>query len=74
MRAVLTNLFKPGLIGGMTVPNRVVLSPLQTRGCDEKGFVTQRLIDYLVERAKGGVGLIIMQHSFCWPGAKLQQG
>ena len=70
----LIKLLEPGKIGSMETRNRLVMPPVQSRAADEDGFVTQRLIDYLVERAKGEVGLIIMQHSFCWPAAKLARG
>ncbi|MFC1532885.1 FAD-dependent oxidoreductase [Thermodesulfobacteriota bacterium] len=70
----LTRLFEPGKIGGMAVRNRVVMPPIQTRGADEDGFVSDPLIDYYRARAKGGAGLIIVQQSFAWPGAKLTRG
>lgn len=47
---------------------------MQTRAADEDGFVTDRLIGYYKERAKGGTGLIIVQQSFAWPEAKLARG
>lgn len=52
-------LFSPINIAGMALKNRVVMAPMGTRYPSFAGEVTQRLIDYYVERAKGGVGLII---------------
>jgi len=60
----LTKLFEPGKIGTMCIKNRIVMSPMITDYADEEGYVTQKLIDYLAERAKGGVGLIILEASY----------
>ena len=63
----LTKLFEPGKIGRMKVKNRIVMSPMITDYADEEGYITQKLIDYLAERAKGGVGLIILEASYIQP-------
>jgi len=52
------NIFQPINIGEMKLRNRIVLAPMAT-GYSEKGRVTERQIQYYVERAKGGVGLIV---------------
>ncbi|MDI7258828.1 MAG: FAD-dependent oxidoreductase [Thermodesulfobacteriota bacterium] len=57
----LTRLFQPGMIGTMEVKNRIVMSPMGTHSADPQGHITDRTIDYYVERAKGGVGLVISQ-------------
>ncbi len=54
------HLFAPITIGSMQLKNRVVMPPMGTRYPSFGGTVTQRLIDYYVERARGGVGLIIV--------------
>ena len=54
-------LFQPGQIGKMQVKNRIVMPPMGTGYHDKGGYVSQRLIDYLEARAKGGVGLIIVE-------------
>lgn len=59
----LENLFSPCRVGTIKIKNRVVMPPMQTSYADHKGFITDRQIDYYVERAKGGVGLIIFEHS-----------
>ena len=46
---------------GIILKNRIVLPAAGTNYGTEDGFVTQRLIDYYVERAKGGTGLIIVE-------------
>lgn len=45
----------------MEVKNRIVMPPMGTRYHDPGGYVSQRFIDYLETRAKGGVGLIIIE-------------
>lgn len=59
----LENLFSPCRIGTIKIKNRVSMPPMQTSYADHKGFITDRQIDYYVERAKGGVGLIIFEHT-----------
>ena len=54
------SLFQPLQIGGVTVKNRFFLSPMGNFGhVDAEGALTDEGIDYYVERAKGGIGLII---------------
>jgi len=60
----LTHLFQPITIRGMTLKNRVVMAPMVTNYATADGAVTQRLIDYLVARAWGGVGLIEVEASY----------
>lgn len=57
------DLFSPGRIGSMTTRNRIIMSPLATNFVGEGGVVTQRLIDYYAERARGGTGLIIIENA-----------
>ena len=52
------HLFSPGLIGGVTIPNRIVQAPMGT-GMIDRGRVTDRDIAFQEERASAGVGLII---------------
>jgi 2,4-dienoyl-CoA reductase-like NADH-dependent reductase (Old Yellow Enzyme family)/thioredoxin reductase len=56
-------LFEPGRIGNLELKNRLVMPPMATNYATEDGEVTQRQIDYYEERAKGGVGLIIVEFS-----------
>jgi len=53
-------LFTPIQIGGLAIKNRFVMSPMGPAGlADAQGAFTQGGIDFYVERAKGGVGLLI---------------
>ena len=56
-------LFEPGRIGSLELKNRLVMPPMATNYALKDGSVTQRQIDYYEERAKGGVGLVIVEIS-----------
>ena len=57
--AGLEKLFEPIRIGELELKNRIVMAPINSHLGTELGAVGERLIDYYVERAKGGVSLII---------------
>ena len=57
-------IFEPLKIGSLEIPNRIVMSPMVTHYATDNGTVTQRNIDYYVERAKGGIGLITVEATF----------
>ena len=54
-------LLRPGQIGPLHVPNRMIMAPLTTRKADRDGFVTDETIAYYRARARGGVGLITVE-------------
>lgn len=54
-------LFTPGKIGNLTVKNRVVMTAAMTGFPGLNGEVTERIIRYYEERARGGVGLIFTE-------------
>jgi 2,4-dienoyl-CoA reductase-like NADH-dependent reductase (Old Yellow Enzyme family)/thioredoxin reductase len=51
-------------IKNLVLRNRIVMAPMLSRLCDPDGIVSQKLIDYYAERAKGGVGLIIVEYCY----------
>ncbi|MFC1963783.1 FAD-dependent oxidoreductase [Chloroflexota bacterium] len=53
-------LFKPGRIGGMELSNRLVM-PAMLMAYGSGGYVTERTKRYYEERARGGVGLVIVE-------------
>ena len=55
----LTNLFAPGTIGNLEIKNRIIQAPMGTFSYDAEGVPSDQTINYFVERAKGGVGMII---------------
>ena len=54
-------LFELCKIGRMELTNRLVMPSMGTNYGSEDGYVTERLIDYYVERAKDGPGLILTE-------------
>ncbi|MBN2159427.1 MAG: FAD-dependent oxidoreductase [Spirochaetes bacterium] len=61
MTTQLSTLFSPLTIGTMKIRNRIAMAPMATDFAEGDGTVTQRLIDYYEARARGGVGLIILE-------------
>jgi len=53
--------FQPIKVGAITLKNRLALAPMDTELSGYNGEVTDDLIAYYVERARGGVGLIIVE-------------
>ena len=66
---MITELFKPMKIGNVEIKNRLVVPPMVTQSCTTDGFVTDRYIKYLEEKAKGGWGLIITEDYIISPDA-----
>jgi len=56
-------LLEPGKIGSLEVRNRVIKAPCQTRFASRDGTVNSRLLRYYREAARGGVGLVIVEHT-----------
>jgi 2,4-dienoyl-CoA reductase-like NADH-dependent reductase (Old Yellow Enzyme family)/thioredoxin reductase len=54
-------LFRPFQLGPMSLRNRIVLPPMGTNAADEEGCVTPQVLDYYEKRARGGVGLIVVE-------------
>jgi 2,4-dienoyl-CoA reductase-like NADH-dependent reductase (Old Yellow Enzyme family)/thioredoxin reductase len=55
--------FEPTNIGQMQLKNRIVMPPMGTNYAEEGGAIGQRTLDYYEARARGGVGLIIVEGS-----------
>ena len=67
----LIRLFQPGMIGRLEIKNRLVMPAMGNSLASAEGHVTREMIDYYVERAKGGVGFIITQWMSITPEASL---
>lgn len=63
MSGSFSNLLQPGRIGKMTLRNRVIFNPCETLHATVQGEVTQKLIDFYVQRAAGGAGLLVVHSS-----------
>ncbi|MDO4555835.1 MAG: NADH:flavin oxidoreductase [Lachnospiraceae bacterium] len=52
-------------IGSMELNNRIIMPPIATYKSTVTGEVTQEILDYYGERAKGGhIGMIMTEHSY----------
>lgn len=60
----LVKLFEPFQIKNVNLRNRIVMPPMGSRLALPDGAVSETLINYYEERAKGGVGLIIVEYSY----------
>ena len=63
MNKQLSILYEPFRLKGLELKNRLVMAPMHTKFASESGEVTDRLIAYLAERARGGVGLIVLENT-----------
>lgn len=55
------HLFMPGKIGSLYVKNRIVMAPLGSRLTSENGAVTDDMIEFYSQRARGGAGVITIE-------------
>jgi 2,4-dienoyl-CoA reductase-like NADH-dependent reductase (Old Yellow Enzyme family)/thioredoxin reductase len=60
----------PGKIGSLQIKNRMIMAPMAMQEPDKNGVVSDRMIEYFVERARGGVGLITTVGFFVTPSAE----
>ncbi len=70
----MNKLFEPGRIGKLEIKNRLVMAAMGTHSCDAEGFVTNRALQYYAARARGGVGLIIVQSTAVTRGDSTPNG
>ncbi|MEE8586141.1 MAG: FAD-dependent oxidoreductase [Acidobacteriota bacterium] len=54
-------LFQPGQIGRLELPNRVIMAAMFVGYGETDGRFSQAHIDYFVERARGGAGLLVTE-------------
>jgi 2,4-dienoyl-CoA reductase-like NADH-dependent reductase (Old Yellow Enzyme family)/predicted dinucleotide-binding enzyme len=68
---MLSHLFRPIQIGHLTVKNRLMMSAMSINfGVDDHCHVTDQLIAYFVERAKGGAGMMLVGGGSVHPGGQ----
>jgi 2,4-dienoyl-CoA reductase-like NADH-dependent reductase (Old Yellow Enzyme family)/ribulose 1,5-bisphosphate synthetase/thiazole synthase len=70
MQTAKIGLFDPSEVRGLRLPNRVLMAPMEKNLCTSDGVMTQRYIDYLVARARGGVGLLRVEATYVDPVGK----
>lgn len=75
MKQEVKSLFQPLRIGGIEIKNRIVMPPMDTCAFNPDGTVSPKLLPYMRNRAKGGVGLIIQEcAATSWPEGKNDPG
>ncbi len=65
-----SNLFSPLKLGGITLPNRIAVSPMCQYSCSD-GFATDWHLVHLGSRAVGGAGLVIVEASAVSPEGRI---
>ena len=68
------SLFEPLKIKGLSLKNRLVMPPMATGMATEDGEVTDRHTKHYATRARGGVGLIIVEYTYVAKEGKSSQG
>ena len=57
------HLFEPFSIGSLTLKNRIIMGPLGTAMADENQRPSPVQAAYYATRAKGGMGLLVVEHT-----------
>jgi len=58
------NLFEPGKIGRLGLKNRIIMAPMITLYVNQDGSVSDQMLDYYWERARGGCAMVIVEASY----------
>ena len=56
-------LASPASIGSLELKNRMIMAAMGSNFASEDGYTTEKLTAYYEERARGGIGLIILELS-----------
>lgn len=60
----MTNLSTPLAVAGVTLANRIIMPPMANNKADERGYVTDVLVEHYARYAAGGPGTIVVEHSY----------
>ncbi|MCH2624012.1 MAG: NAD(P)/FAD-dependent oxidoreductase [Acidimicrobiales bacterium] len=63
VNSLFSKLLSPGQLGPLEVRNRIVLPAMDQNNCTEEGLITDETVAHYETRAKGGVGLLIVETS-----------
>jgi len=67
----MAHLLEPLQVGSLPLHNRLIMPPMATAKSESDGSISQAVLDYYQEKAKGGYfSLIIIEHSFIIPEGK----
>jgi 2,4-dienoyl-CoA reductase-like NADH-dependent reductase (Old Yellow Enzyme family) len=67
----MTDLFSPLTLRGVTLPNRIGVSPMCMYSCDGDGKPTEWHLQHLVSRAVGGAGMVMAEASAVTPEGRI---
>ncbi len=59
-----SRLFSPIMIGDMEIRNRICFAATSSELADTDGFVTDDMVEFYAERARGGAGLIVVETTY----------
>lgn len=59
---MLRKIFEPITVNKLTLPNRMVVSAMVTQYCGTDGLPTEKWIQYLEHKARGGWGIIFTEN------------
>jgi NADPH2 dehydrogenase len=71
---IMSILNTPAAIGKLPLKNRLVMAPMQQRQGTKEAFATDYHVEHYGSRAKGGVGLIIIESTSIAEDGRLFQG
>lgn len=74
MTTELKKLFEPVQVGNMWLKNRVVYPPMVVNYSDPVGGVTPQLIEYYVETARAGMGLLTLEATMVMESQRVLSG
>ena len=57
-------LFEPGRIGNVALKNRIIKAPQHTGLANADGTITERLLRYYKDVAKGGVSMVVVEYAW----------
>jgi 2,4-dienoyl-CoA reductase-like NADH-dependent reductase (Old Yellow Enzyme family)/thioredoxin reductase len=64
------HLFAPARLGPRELPNRIVFAATSSELADAEGAVTDDMVEYYAERARGGAGLLVVEATYVDPAGK----
>ena len=70
----MTDLFSPLTLRGVTLPNRIGVSPMCQYSCNGDGKPTEWHLVHLVSRAAGGAGMVMAEASAVTPEGRISPG
>ena len=59
-----SRLFEPIMIGGLEIKNRIVFPPISCELANPDGTISAEMMEFYGERARGGVGLVIVETTY----------